>query len=101
MIGIEEGEEYGDTDARSFEILLASKLEKHGKVHTQVKVSDRGDGRRGKIDLVLETEGQLIPIEIDRLSPRRKSVFKVQLFNEDSAFVITRSPFKIHAFGKK
>jgi hypothetical protein len=98
LVGIEEGEDYGNNSARTFEEKLANVLEHYGKVHRQVKVANRGDGRGGRIDIVFETtEGQLIPIEIDWKTPRQKSIFKVQSFAPVDRFVLTRAPFQIFA----
>lgn len=90
-----EDKDYGDIGAKEFEDIVCSKLEKSGKIERQFVVPDRGDGRGGKIDVVWEFEGQLIPIEIDRKRPRQKSVFKVRSVNKENAFVIVRSPYQI------
>lgn len=42
-------------------------------------VADRGDGRKGKIDLyVTNANGAICGIELDQKSPREKSIFKLQ-----------------------
>lgn len=95
VIGIEEYEDLEQIDAASFEKQIAERLAKIGEVQRQVRVENRGDGRAGRIDLVLMTDEEAVPIEIDRMTPRAKSIFKVRSFNPDSAFVITRSPFRV------
>lgn len=96
VLGIKEGTEFGDLSAATFEQMIANKLEASGfEVARQVMVDDRGDGRRGRIDLVASFNGERIPIEIDRKTARAKSVFKVKSFNQESAYVLTRSPFSI------
>lgn len=44
----------------------------------EVYVDDRGDGRRGRIDLVAINDKHMLAIEIDQLTPREKSVFKLK-----------------------
>lgn len=95
MIGIEEGEDFGGMNALDFEEKVVANLSKYGHVMRQFKVPDRGDGRKGKIDIVFHYVGEFIPIEIDRKSPRKKSIFKVRWFNKYNAYVITRSPFRL------
>jgi len=87
--------DYSNIEAKEFEKFICSFLEKHGKVSRQVKVPDRGDGRSGRIDIVFEYRDELIPIEIDRKTPRIKSVYKVRSFNSTNAFILVRSPFDI------
>ncbi len=96
LIDISSGD-YEEYSAKQFEDLIYKRLVKHGKVLRQVKVHDRGDGRGGRIDLVFYSLEEMvgIPIEIDRQTVRKKSIFKVRLFNPINCFVITRSPYKI------
>lgn len=51
-------------------------------VSREFRVPARGDGRRGKIDLVVwrESEDERIAIELDHRSPRKKSLFKLRAF---------------------
>lgn len=59
----------------------------------QVVVPDRGDGRRGRVDLVAYKETALIAIELDRCWPRKKSIFKVQqIKNATTQLVYCRCP---------
>lgn len=95
LIDLEEGKDYGHIEAKTFEQIIVSALSRFGTVYTQVLVRDRGDARRGRIDIVFEYEGERIPIEVDRSKPRYKSMFKVLKYNPNNAFVVTRSPFAI------
>lgn len=55
-------------------------------------VEDRGDGRPGRVDLVVKgDDGSLCGIELDRDTPRDKSLFK--LAQLPSAIVLLRSPY--------
>lgn len=95
LIGIENYKDFAELSAADFEYEIACRLEIHGNVKRQVAVKDRGDGRRGRIDIVFLYQGRQIPIEIDRMSVRAKSVFKVLSFNAKEAFCITRSPYVV------
>ncbi|WP_196913765.1 hypothetical protein [Pseudomonas nitroreducens] len=55
-------------------------------------VEDRGDGRAGRVDLVVKgDDGSLCGIELDRDAPREKSLFK--LAQLPAAIVLLRSPY--------
>jgi hypothetical protein len=43
----------------------------------EYRVPDRGDGRNGAIDLVAEKDGISTAMELDNVTPRRKSIFKL------------------------
>lgn len=47
-------------------------------VRRQVIVPNRGDGMRGRVDIVAEKPFALLAIELDRCIPRKKSIFKVR-----------------------
>ncbi len=69
---------------------------KQGTFKKEVSVLDRGDGRGGRVDLVYQIDGKRIGIELDRLKPRTKSIFKLkQLKDVDYRVVITRKPVTI------
>ncbi len=89
------GKDYKNLNSKEFSDLIISFL-KSGKIKKEVVVSDRGDGRSGRIDLVYLKDGKEIAIELDRLKPRYKSIFKLKNYGADKSFVITRSPVKIH-----
>lgn len=97
FIDIKEGEDFSFLKAIDFENLICTKLLKFGKVERQVKVKDRYDGRRGRLDIVFEYLGEKYAIEIDRMTPRNKSLFKVKHYNKNIAFVILRAPYKVIA----
>jgi outer membrane protein assembly factor BamA len=100
LIGIKEGMVFKDTNAKEFENLICACLEKLGKVKRQVIVSNRGDGRRGRIDIVFKYNEREYPIEVDRVTPRRKSVFKVINYaGSGDCFVIVRENFKVYKVG--
>lgn len=44
------------------------------KPEREVKVADRGDGRRGFVDVVVDGLG----LELDQGQPRKKSIFKLK-----------------------
>ncbi|MCK9320000.1 hypothetical protein [Methanoculleus sp.] len=44
----------------------------------EYRVPDRGDGRSGRIDIIAFKGNLQIAIEIDRLSPRAKSIYKLK-----------------------
>ena len=50
-------------------------------VRREVRVEDRGDGRPGKLDLVADGHGLKIALELDRLEPREKSLWKLRRFD--------------------
>lgn len=95
LIGVRDFEEYKNCVASEIEDIVRVKLSKFGLVERQYGVPDRGDGYRGRVDLVFHYKGQLVPIEIDRGKIRAKSIFKTRSVNPDNAFVITRKPYKI------
>lgn len=87
--------DYRDTDSASFENEIFWYLKGFGQVIRQYRVPDRGDGRMGKIDFVVFTPNQKIAIEVDRKTPRKKSIFKVKSVAADRRIVLTREPFRI------
>lgn len=92
------GKEYREIKAKEFEDFICNILSKTGFVKRQVLVKNRGDGRRGKIDLVYypySARCSSVGIEIDRKTPRIKSEFKLREFAAEESYLITRSPFAI------
>ena len=66
-------------EAGSAEDEIADLLRADGwEVARQVYVAERGDGRGGRVDLVVERDAATVAIEIDRRTPRRKSVVKLR-----------------------
>jgi hypothetical protein len=65
-------------NAKAFVDSFAGRLAELGYfVAREIYVDDRGDGYRGRVDLVAALDGQVIAIECDRRSARRKSVIKL------------------------
>lgn len=89
-----KGLDYNKLSSKEFSDLICSYLKK-GQIQKEVFVPNRGDGRSGRIDLVYRIDNKIIAFELDRLSPRRKSIFKLKEFNADESYIITRSPFLI------
>ncbi len=58
------------------------------EVSREFEVSDRGDGRRGFVDLVAKYGDSLLAIELDRSSPRVKSVFKLRQIEAERVVVL-------------
>lgn len=87
------GKEYRGLSSREFLNLIKSSLQ--GKVTSEFKVPERGDGRTGRIDILYEVDGKRYGIEIDRISARRKSIVKLYSIDLDYRVVITRSPVNI------
>lgn len=90
-----EGTDFEKESALDFEDFILTFLEKKGFVKRQVKVENRGDGRKGKIDFVVYTDSGTIAIEVDRKTPRKKSRFKLENFPARYKYLMTRNPFKI------
>lgn len=68
-------------DAGRFHHLAACGMEKLGYwVKRNYLVADRGDGRRGKIDIVAKRGEEVVAIELDHVEPRAKSLYKIQNF---------------------
>lgn len=40
-------------------------------------IQNRGDGRRGKLDVLATRDDEVIALELDHATPRRKSILKV------------------------
>jgi len=59
-------------------------------VEREFEVPDRGDGKSGRIDLVV-TAPHRIAIELDYLEPRVKSLMKLKTFDGDRAVVLRRN----------
>ena len=69
-----------DTAAQSHYRVMAAFQQAGWNVMPEYRI-DLPDGRRGRIDLVVETPGAMIAIEIDTRKPREKSLRKLALFN--------------------
>lgn len=56
----------------------------------EYSVADRGDGHPGAIDILAAKQGVLLAIEIDRKSPRQKSIVKLRRVSADYRVVLLR-----------
>ena len=91
------GKDLNKLSSKEFSDLIVSKL-KSGVVSKEVFVHDRGDGHSGRIDLVQSFEdGKTIAFELDRIKPRKKSIFKLKTYGATESYVIVRSPVNIIA----
>src|SRR5688572_11637592 len=78
-------------DARTYHRLISQVLEQSGYiVSVDHPVPDRGDGRSGKIDIVAWSKDgwHTLAIELDRHSPRNKSIFKVKNYRPASGRLV-------------
>jgi hypothetical protein len=81
-------------DAKSFHDAIEKRLRAKCKtIYREYEVQDRGDGRRGFIDLVV-LEPFRAAIELDLASPRKKSLFKLRQFSGER-FVVLRKGLRI------
>ena len=81
-----------EDDAREAHKSVVEWLEKQGySCVNEYKVENRGDGRCGYIDIVAEKNGDRVAIEVDRKTPREKSISKLQQF-PGARFVALRDP---------
>ena len=82
--------DWSRTNAAVFCALLRYKLEEAGcKIRAEVVVPNRGDGRKGRIDLVIDYPDRLV-VEVDRKIIRRKSVFKMAQMPDYKAVSVLR-----------
>ena len=58
--------------------------------------NDQGWNRKGRIDLIAQHHNTTIAIEIDRKTPRRKSVIKLKNYQAHEKLIITRDDNKVH-----
>ncbi len=86
---------YDSLSSSEFESVIFSFLRKFGEVKRQVFVDNRCDGKKGRVDFVLNFNGLKVGIEADRKTPRKKSIFKLKRLNLDERYVITREPFSV------
>ena len=92
-----ESQEFGFMGSSDFrEFILREISENCIWTKKEVLVEDRGDGRKGRIDLIVNEAGySQIAIELDRKTPRKKSIFKLKKYNAPRSWIIMRSPFRI------
>ena len=89
------GKDFTNIEAKIFENVIAYLLRNEWEVIKQYRVSNRWDGRRWYVDLALRTKNDLVGIEIDGKSARRKSIYKLCNGNFTKKIIILRSPFTI------
>lgn len=76
-------------NARRFHHLAAVGMEKIGyEVKREFLVPNRGDGRRGKIDIVGRRNNEIVAIELDHVSARAKSLYKIKHFKPATARLV-------------
>lgn len=92
------GKDYSDLSAKDFSKLIESNFANNYKIQKEVSVSDRGDGRTGRIDIVISDSDRKIAIELDRLTPRKKSIIKLMNLDATERYVVTRAPVTIYKF---
>jgi hypothetical protein len=79
------------TQHGEFQRLVASGLTRLGfRVQTELPVPNRGDGRTGRIDLLARRGPCIVALELDRKSPRRKSLYKLRHLGYGSRAVVLR-----------
>lgn len=58
----------------------------------EVVVPDRGNGHPGRVDLVARRGGIIVAMELDRATPRMKSIAKLRFFECDVRAIVLRTP---------
>lgn len=72
-------EAVSDTRAYTFHMKSIAALKSLGfEVRKDVVVPNRGDGRKGLIDIIAVRGSEVLAIELDWHTPRLKSLFKIQ-----------------------
>lgn len=95
-LNILKGKDYRNTKSIDFQNIICNLLKKKRKISRQVWVEDRGDGKRGKIDIIFSYDiGKYVAIQIDNKSPRAKSIYKLKQYQADKSYILLRSPFKV------
>lgn len=78
-------------NAKQAHDLVIERLENRGYLcEREYTVKDRGDGRVGRIDVLARKEAHILAIEIDRLTPRDKSVFKLRQVPNAEKIILLR-----------
>jgi hypothetical protein len=62
-------------------------------------VTYRGDHRQGRIDIVATKNNQVVAIEVDKCSPRKKSMVKLNNFKADGKYVLLRKNITPYSIG--
>ena len=96
---LEQLQRIPEEKAFEFNIRVRNEFKKENfDIFTEVVVKDRGDGRRGKIDLVAKKDNLIIAVEIDRLTPRQKSIYKISNYPCTNRIVVLRENYKVLEF---
>jgi hypothetical protein len=84
-------------DALTSQQQVASRLRGIGfEIALEFIISNRGDGRQGRIDLCgRNLLGNTILVEIDRKTPRAKSIYKLSAEEADFKLVVCRLPLSV------
>lgn len=78
-------------DAKAFSRSLQDSLIRFGwALERERRVTDRGDGRYGQVDLVATKDRETVAIELDRHSARRKSIIKLGQVPSTCQVIIVR-----------
>ena len=87
----------GELKAREVQIALKDYLEDYGfDVGLEKHVDRNGiENHSGRIDLIANYKGKTIAIEYDNVSPRYKSIYKVENYNADLKVVMLRNSNEI------
>lgn len=91
-----------DDDSWKCNLQVREHLEENGFTwKSEIAIPDRGDGKSGRIDLIAIRGNEKYAIEIDYVTPRDKSVFKLNNFDDDYVKVILlRGGTKDYMLGK-
>lgn len=96
---LEDLPRYSNENALEFNIRVRNELKKESfDIFIEQLVPNRGDGRRGKIDIVAKKDGLVYAIEIDRKSPRQKSIYKITNYPCDVRLVVLRDLYRVLEF---
>ena len=78
--------------AKTAQYEIADHLRKNGyDVELEYPISNRGDGRGGRIDIVATNQSDKLAIEVDRSSPRLKSMEKLKSMDGYVKIVLLRN----------
>lgn len=78
--------------ARGAQDIIARIFKEMGcKVIPEYRVRDRGDGYNGYVDLVVYADGLKVGVEIDNVSPREKSIYKLVENEFDVRIILLRN----------
>src|SRR5690606_32024151 len=85
--------------ARALEDEVEAVFIRHGwRVERQFRVEDRGDGRRGFVDMVAwSPDGIMVALELDRQQPRQKSVEKLRHLDAVRCILLRETSGKMDA----